>query len=259
MFEQFYKKGACEIIKDNADIGFNEELKTILCNLKMYEMIRGFSEITKLFDSHSEEKIYENVDGLTYKDLKEFILSEESIDNEKKRCFISLYELFEQTLGEIVRCILYKKNEIVLNPKSTIQCSELLGDGSKEDIVEKLIEKKFKSIMYTRNVENILSFITRYSKSNIGKEIKNYLMSCSKLRNSLIHDQGVMSKSELSKMKNYIESEKKEDDNKENSNTDPNNISIIPSIEMIIDTMDIYYKVIQIICDDLNKEIDWID
>ncbi|GAA0085287.1 hypothetical protein UT300007_17260 [Clostridium sp. CTA-7] len=246
MFEELYTKGACDIIRDNADIDFNEEIKLFLCNSKLYSIASTQLQFIDLFNKKPEMPLFQEVPEITFNDLIEYINTEEGLENEKKRCFMNSYELFEKNISEIIIYIHYKKPQIVLNKENSIKCSELLGEKSKEDIMKELIEKNVNSIMYSKNIKEIIEFIVRYSKSNIDKDLIGAISAFSKIRNALVHRKGNISKSECLKLEGFINFENLD-------NIDLDEITITLEVNLVGESIQIYREIIKILCSDLEK------
>ena len=238
-YESIYRN-----ITKNAFDKFNDEIKIYLCHCKL---ISVSSSIFDIFDYESRKKnmpLYDSVPEITYEHLSEFIKSDDFYKLELRRMFINCYEIFEATIGEIIKYIHYNKPQLVLNKENKVNCDIFLKKETKEEIVKDLINKNVNKIMYSNSVIESIRFIIKHSKSNIDNELLEYLYACSKIRNSYVHNNGVINKDEYKKIKKYFEIEIKDI---------PEEFIILIDEEIVGEAVTKYRKIIKILCYNLIK------
>ncbi|CUP06224.1 Uncharacterised protein [Clostridium baratii] len=229
-------------IEKNAFDKINDEIKIYLCHCKLASVS---SSLFDIFDYGSKKKnipLYDNVPEITYEHLSEFIKSNDFNKLELRRIFTNCYEIFETTIGEIIRYIHYKKPQLVLNKDHQVKCDIFLKDKTKEEIVKDLINKNVNKIMYSNSIIESIRFVIKHSKSNIDNEFLDYLYACSRIRNSYVHNNGVVNKDEYRKIKKFFEIETKDM---------PEEFIILIDEEILNESIMKYRKLINILCNDL--------
>jgi len=251
MFENYYKKGSVNIIEENLEIGLDHDIFIFLCNMKLYELASTMTEGMGIFNSRLEQPLFKNIQGITYGDLVEFIKDKKSISLETRRCFVSTYEIFEKIISEILKYIHYKKPNIVLNKENSISCDKLLSEKTKEEIVEEMIYQNVMNIMYSKNIKDILKFISRYSKCSIDDLLVDGIFVISKMRNSSVHNNGKLSVEEYLEIKKYDIFDFEQFEIKDKSE-----IELEFEIETVETSINTYKKVISIICQGLKEQFE---
>ncbi|UBK75912.1 hypothetical protein KLF35_03990 [Clostridium perfringens] len=244
MFSNLDYESIYSNINQKAFDKFNDEIKIYLCH---YKLISLSSSIFDIFDYGSRKKdtpLYDEIPEITYENLSEFIKSDKFCRLELRRMFINCYEIFESTIGEIIKYIHYNKPQLVLNKENKVNCDVFLKKQTKEEIVEDLINKNVNKIMYSNSVVESVRFIIKHSKSNIDNKLLEYLYACSKIRNAYVHNNGVINKEEYKKIKKYFEVEVKDI---------PEEFIIVVDDEIVGETINKYRKIISTLCDDLIK------
>lgn len=247
MFENFYKNGALDIIESSFDIEISDEIKYTLCNIKLISLFKKFDEFVDL-RKHEKKDIYENVEGITYEDFYNILDDNQFYYDVIDRSFVKCYEIFEKTIEEIISYIHYKKLDIVLNKKSTITCDKLKCNNI-EELIEQLIKTNIGTIVYNKGIKDMISFINRYSKSNIDEMIIKAVFVQSKLRNALVHDKGLVDNRIVSLMNGIFDIET-------DLIPESGKFKFALEIDNVISSTNIYKKVISCIIADMKEQFE---
>lgn len=186
-------------------------IKVLLCNLRLEEIASQMKEVFKNFkdDFGDDSHKYSDKINIKNEDLCNFIENKSLTKSELNRTFTELYELFERTIKLILEYIHYKKPEIIFNKSKQIEgniLNEIIKDNSKiERIMKRYIEDNVNKIMYSKNIKEIMEFVYKHLKVDKGNNFNEALVCFSTIRNSIVHNKGIITEKDFNKAKKIFE------------------------------------------------------
>lgn len=238
-------------IKKEFDNEVEDSIKILLCNLKLERTMDKFSEIiTCLKEEENDENIdiLSQIANITNEDLCEFISNKSLAKSQRNKCAVELYESFESSIKNIIKYIYYKKPRLTFNKMNENINGETIyrileNNGDMDGVIKECIDNEANKWMYSKNIEDILKFVCKHSKSEIEENNMRIIKIGSNTRNVLVHNKGKIDETAEKKLRKLSTRKKFAD-------------TISVKEKGIKLYLDVYKNVIYTICEGLKSNLE---